>query len=214
MSDRLPRIALAVFIVGLAVHNLLMAELWDVGVRGTSLDVVAAWKDVLLAAALVVALLAAGKLPSWLWADRLALLYAALVLLYWFVPSGLARGRRRNPEGPAPRCPPRPDPGRRLLPRAPARAHAGDVAAPLPRARRGCRGGHRLGARRRLPRAAAVVARLGRARVVRRAARPRLQRGTFRAARELGIEHGGRTEPDPPARSRPSSARSRPRTFS
>ena len=79
MSDRLPRIALVVFIVGLAVHNLLMAELWDLGVRGTSLDVVAAWKDVLLAAALVVALLAAGKLPSWLWADRLALLYAALV---------------------------------------------------------------------------------------------------------------------------------------
>jgi len=88
MSDRLPRIALVVFIVGLAVHNLAMAELWDVGVRGASLDVVAAWKDVLLAAALVVALLAAGKLPAWLWADRLALLYAALVLLYWLVPQG------------------------------------------------------------------------------------------------------------------------------
>ena len=88
MSERLPRIAIVVFILGLAVHNLVMAELWDVGVRGASLDVVAAWKDVLLAVALVVALLAAGKLPSWLWADRLALAYAALVLLYWLLPQG------------------------------------------------------------------------------------------------------------------------------
>ena len=88
MSERLPRIALVVFILGLAVHNLVMAELWEIGVRGASLDVVAAWKDALLAAALVVALLAAGKLPSWLWADRLALAYAALVLLYWLLPQG------------------------------------------------------------------------------------------------------------------------------
>ena len=88
MSHRLPRIALAVFIVGLAAHNLVMAELWHAGVRGASLDVVAAWKDVLLAAALAVALLAAGRLPSWLWADRLALVYAALVLLYWVIPQG------------------------------------------------------------------------------------------------------------------------------
>lgn len=88
MSERLPRIALVVFVVGLALHNLVMAELWDAGVRGASLDVVAAWKDVLLAGALVVALLAAGKPPSLLWADRLALAYAALVLLYWLLPQG------------------------------------------------------------------------------------------------------------------------------
>ena len=56
-----------------------MAELWDAGVRGASLDVVAAWKDVLLAAALVVALLGARSLPLRLWADRLALVYAAFV---------------------------------------------------------------------------------------------------------------------------------------
>jgi hypothetical protein len=88
MSDRLPRIALVVLVLGLAVHNLAMAELWQVGVRGASLDVIAAWKDVLLAAALVVALVAARKLPSWLWADRLALAYAGLVLLYWLLPQG------------------------------------------------------------------------------------------------------------------------------
>ena len=99
MSDRLPRIALVVFIAGLAIHNLVMAELWDLGVRGAPLDVVAAWKDVLLAAALVVALLAAGKLPSWLWADRLALAYAALVILYWLLPQswlGTVPQRRRG----------------------------------------------------------------------------------------------------------------------
>jgi O-Antigen ligase len=88
MSRRLPRVALAAFTVGLAAHNLVMAELWDIGIRGTSLDVVAAWKDLLLAAALVVAVLAAGRLPSWLPADWLALAYAAFVLLYWVLPQG------------------------------------------------------------------------------------------------------------------------------
>jgi hypothetical protein len=86
MSARLSRIALVVFVVGLAVHNLVMAELWDAGIRGASLDVVAAWKDVLLAAALAVAILGARSLPVRLWADRLALVYAALVALYWLLP--------------------------------------------------------------------------------------------------------------------------------
>ena len=63
MTDRLPRIALVVFVVGLAVHNLAMAELWDLGVRGSALDVVAAWKDVLLAGALAVALWGARSVP-------------------------------------------------------------------------------------------------------------------------------------------------------
>lgn len=92
MSERLPRIALAVLVVGLAVHNLVMAELWDVGLRGASLDVVAAWKDVLLAAALAVAILGARSLPVRTWADRLALAYAVIVLLYWLVPQGWLGG--------------------------------------------------------------------------------------------------------------------------
>jgi hypothetical protein len=92
MSDRLPRIALAVLIVGLAAHNLVMAELWDVGVRGAALDVVAAWKDVLLAVALAVALVAARWLPVRLWSDRLALAYAAFVLLYWLLPQSWLDG--------------------------------------------------------------------------------------------------------------------------
>ena len=92
VSERLPRIALVVLVVGLAVHNLVMAELWDVGVRGASLDVVAAWKDVLLAAALAVAILGARSLPVRTWADRLALAYAVIVLLYWLVPQGWLDG--------------------------------------------------------------------------------------------------------------------------
>jgi hypothetical protein len=92
MSARVSRIALVVFIVGLAIHNLAMAELWDAGVRGTSLDVVAAWKDVLLAVALIVAILGARSLPTRLWADRLALAYAALVVLYWFLPQSWLDG--------------------------------------------------------------------------------------------------------------------------
>src|SRR5262249_38640906 len=89
VNDRAARfgwIALGVLIVGLALHNLVMAELWDAGVRGSSLDVVAAWKDVLLAAALVVAILGARTPPVGTWADKLALLYAAIVLLYWLLP--------------------------------------------------------------------------------------------------------------------------------
>ncbi len=92
MSERLPRVALAVLVVGLAVHNLVMAELWDVGLRGASLDIVAAWKDVLLAAALAVAILGARSLPVRTWADRLALAYAVIVLLYWLVPQGWLDG--------------------------------------------------------------------------------------------------------------------------
>jgi len=92
VSHRLPRIALGAFVVGLAVHNLVMAELWDAGIRGSSLDVVAAWKDVLLAGALVVAILAARSLPVRLWADRLALVYAAFVLLYWLLPQSWLEG--------------------------------------------------------------------------------------------------------------------------
>ena len=92
MSQRLSRAALVVLAVGLALHNLAMAELWDLGVRGAALDVVAAWKDVLLAAALAAAVWGARSLPLSTWADRLALTYAALVLLYWLLPQSWLDG--------------------------------------------------------------------------------------------------------------------------
>ena len=123
MSERLPRIALVAFVVGLAFHNLVMAELWDAGVRGTSLDVVAAWKDVLLAVALAVAILGARSLPMRYWADRLALVYAALVVLYWLVPQGWLDGEATH-RGQLFAARHDLIPVARLLPRAPARAHA------------------------------------------------------------------------------------------
>ncbi len=92
MTRALPRVALAVFVVGLALHNLAMAELWQLGVRGTALDVIAAWKDVLLAAALAAALWGARSLPLSLWADRLALAFAAVVVLYWLLPQSWLGG--------------------------------------------------------------------------------------------------------------------------
>src|SRR6185436_8920823 len=63
MTARLPRVALLVLVVGLALHNLAMALLWQAGVRDTGLDVVAAWKEALLLAALVATLAAAGSVP-------------------------------------------------------------------------------------------------------------------------------------------------------
>jgi hypothetical protein len=92
LSDRLGRVALVAFVVGLALHNLVMAELWDAGMRGASLDVVAAWKDVLLAAALGVALLGARSLPLRYPSDWLALAFCAFVLLYWLLPQGWLGG--------------------------------------------------------------------------------------------------------------------------
>jgi hypothetical protein len=92
VSARLPALALAVLVAGLALHNTVMAELWEAGVRGTALDVVAAWKEVLLAGALVAALVAAGRLPGVTTADLLAVAYAAVVLLYWLLPQGWLGG--------------------------------------------------------------------------------------------------------------------------
>jgi O-Antigen ligase len=93
VSRAFPRVALLVFVVGLALHNLAMAFLWQAGVRDTALDVVAAWKDVLLVVAVAVALVAAARsLPRILWADRLALAYGAFVLVYWLIPQSWLGG--------------------------------------------------------------------------------------------------------------------------
>ena len=86
MTERLPRYALAAFVVGLALHNLVMAELWDAGARGRSLDVVAAWKEALLAVALGLALWQARRIPVETAADALALGYAAIVVAYAVLP--------------------------------------------------------------------------------------------------------------------------------
>ena len=92
MTARLPRAALVVLVVGLALHNLAMALLWQAGVRDTALDVAAAWKEVVLVVAFVAAVWAVGSLPQLVWADRLALAYGALVVLYWLLPQSWLDG--------------------------------------------------------------------------------------------------------------------------
>jgi hypothetical protein len=89
---RVPRVALAVLVVGLPLHNLVMAELWQAGIRGRALDVLAAWKELLLAVALIAALWSARRLPALLLADRLALLYTGFVLVYAVLPQAWLDG--------------------------------------------------------------------------------------------------------------------------
>jgi O-Antigen ligase len=82
-----------VLIVGLALHNFAMAELWRAGVRGNALTAVSAWKDVLLVAALVCVVVAQRRLPyDGTWADRLALLFGAFVVLYGLIPQSWLGG--------------------------------------------------------------------------------------------------------------------------
>lgn len=93
---RRPIVALYIFVVGLALHNLVMALLYDAGVRGNALDVVQAWKEVLLATA--VARVAADairerRLPFRLGiVDWLALGFAAIAIVYAVLPQDALGG--------------------------------------------------------------------------------------------------------------------------
>jgi hypothetical protein len=91
-----PVYALYAFVLGLPLHNLVMAELYDAGVRGASLDVVAAWKEALLVAALAwvaVEALRARRLPFRpALVDVLALSFAAVVVLYALIPQDALGG--------------------------------------------------------------------------------------------------------------------------
>ncbi len=90
---RRPVWALYVLVPGLALHNLVMAELWELGVRGVALDVVSAWKEVVLLVALVLVVRARRGLPfTATWCDWLALAFGALVVVYALVPPGWLGG--------------------------------------------------------------------------------------------------------------------------
>jgi hypothetical protein len=93
---RRPVVALYLFIVGLAAHNIVMALLWGAGVRGGSLELISAWKEILLAVAVArVALdaLRARRLPVQPgFVDLLALVFALLVLLYAVIPQSALDG--------------------------------------------------------------------------------------------------------------------------
>ena len=84
--------ALHVLIVGLAVHNLVMAQLWRAGVRGGALSAVAAWKDVLLLVALVLSSAGTACRSRLLLVDWLALAFGAFVLVYAVLPQSLLGG--------------------------------------------------------------------------------------------------------------------------
>jgi hypothetical protein len=79
------------FIVGLAVHNIAAAELYDAGLRGTALDVVSAWKEVLLAVGLVLVyrhgLTFRPALVDWL-----AVAYGGVVVVYALIPQHVLGG--------------------------------------------------------------------------------------------------------------------------
>ena len=78
--------------MGLALHNVAMAQLWDLGVRGTALDVVAAWKEALLLVALLVVAWHVRHKPAVKAADVLAASYATVIVVYWLIPQDVLGG--------------------------------------------------------------------------------------------------------------------------
>lgn len=93
MTWRRPVWVLHVFVVGLALHNVAMAELWAAGVRGAALSVVSAWKEVLLALALLLVVRERRRLPfDGRLTDWLALVFGAFVVLYAVIPQSWLGG--------------------------------------------------------------------------------------------------------------------------
>jgi hypothetical protein len=93
MSLKRPVWILHVFVVGLALHNFAMAELYAAGVRGRALDAISAWKDVLLAVGLVLVWRARGfGIPRPRPIDWLALAYGAFVVALAIVPQHVLGG--------------------------------------------------------------------------------------------------------------------------
>ena len=78
--------------MGLVLHNVAMAQLWELGLRGTRLDVAAAWKEALLLVALLVVAWKVRRLPSVTAADVLAASYAAVIVAYWLIPQDVLGG--------------------------------------------------------------------------------------------------------------------------
>ena len=93
---RRPLLALYLFVVGLALHNAVLAALYAAGVHGSTLTAIAAWKEILLAVALTrVGMDAwrARRLPFRFGVvDWLALGFGALVVLYALIPQSALGG--------------------------------------------------------------------------------------------------------------------------
>lgn len=93
---RHPVVALGAFVVGLALHNLVMALLYGAGVRDGALEAIQAWKEILLAVALASVAVAAARArrlpfrPGLV--DLLAVAFAAIVVLYAVIPQSALGG--------------------------------------------------------------------------------------------------------------------------
>ena len=123
-----------------------MAQLWDLGVRGTTLDVVAAWKEALLLVALLVVAWHVRRFPAVKAADVLAATLRDRHRRLLADPAGRAR-RRGDDARRAARAPSPPLPGRGLRAR-PARGVRLGGARARRRSRRAV-GGRRRGRRAR-----------------------------------------------------------------
>jgi O-Antigen ligase len=81
-----------VLVIGLALHNVVMAELWKLGVRGTPLDIVAAWKEALLLVVFLMLVWVVRRPERVLVTDVLAVAYGAIVVLYAVLPQAWLDG--------------------------------------------------------------------------------------------------------------------------
>jgi hypothetical protein len=93
---RRPAAALLLFVVGLALHNAVMAALYGAGVRGSTLTAITAWKEILLAVALARVGLTGWRervLPfAWTWIDSVAVAFALLCCVYALIPQSALGG--------------------------------------------------------------------------------------------------------------------------
>jgi hypothetical protein len=93
---RRPISALYAWLVGLAVHNAVMAALYGAGARGGALTALQAWKEILLAVGLASVSLAALRARRLAFrinaADVLALLFAVAVCVYALLPQSWLDG--------------------------------------------------------------------------------------------------------------------------
>ena len=93
---RRPLVALYAFVVGLALHNAVMAALFRAGVDGAALTAIQAWKEILLATALARVAVDAARARDLPFrpalGDAVAAAFAALVVVYALIPQDVLGG--------------------------------------------------------------------------------------------------------------------------